>query len=212
MGTKLVVWRTKEEVEWPTLLRELADDLEKRASVERGNSDACSEQLDLKEPEEDSSFAEATETLTWSDFLAFISKSRESRSSNSTMPSPKPETTPGPEKSLSSVIDETITSGLSSSNSTTSSTSTEKAGCPTHYQKKDFTTDDVITAFLENLYNSFYIRSQLFPADFFYLGAMVKYLSRAGEKDDWKDDVFKAADYFHKALTGDYLNEVLDED
>ncbi len=47
----------------------------------------------------------------------------------------------------------------------------------------------------------------------YYLGNAVKYISRAGKKDDAYDDVLKGANYLFRAATGRWLpNDLLEDD
>ena len=39
----------------------------------------------------------------------------------------------------------------------------------------------------------------------------LKYFDRAGLKDDYDEDLYKCADWLHRLITGQFLNEVEDE-
>lgn len=46
----------------------------------------------------------------------------------------------------------------------------------------------------------------------FYVGMAIKYILRAGLKDEWRKDAYKAADFLCMALSGSWLSERIDDD
>ena len=45
------------------------------------------------------------------------------------------------------------------------------------------------------------------PEIAFHIGNAIKYLARAPHKGSYEDDLYKAANYIHRARTGEWLND-----
>ena len=45
------------------------------------------------------------------------------------------------------------------------------------------------------------------PETAFHIGNAIKYLARAPHKGSYEDDLYKAANYIHRARTGEWLND-----
>lgn len=108
-------------------------------------------------------------------------------------------------RSLLSSIEATTADGSQSSISTTSSTCTQRQTCPTHYEKNGFRSIDFVDEVLWQISG----RYKLTTVEVYSIQNFLKYTLRAGQKDPWKKDAFKAADYITRALTnGTFLNEM----
>lgn len=71
-----------------------------------------------------------------------------------------------------------------------------------HYDQNGFETRDLIDAITDHL------DMYLTPSQHQDVFNIVKYISRAGKKGDWRSDAYKAADYICHLMKGEYLHSL----
>lgn len=75
----------------------------------------------------------------------------------------------------------------------------EKAVNPEHYKGTKVETIDILEMFISQ-------EASISPVQKYNLAQALKYIFRAGRKNDALEDLQKAENYLHRALTGEWLD------